>query len=56
MNITGLSSVSQAFPVQNTQTGNKAEKTSFKDMLMDAIMEVSRLEKQSDIITEDFIA
>jgi len=57
MNVQGLSSVNQGFPVQNTQTGNKAEnKTSFKDMLMDAIMNVSNLEKEADRITEDFIA
>lgn len=57
MSVSGLSSINQSFPVINTQTSNKAEeKASFKDILMDAIMDVSRLEKNSDAITEDFIA
>lgn len=56
MNVIGLYSVNQGLPVQNTTASKTEDKTSFKDMLMDALMDVSSLEKKADIITEDFIA
>ncbi len=57
MSVLGLSSISQSFPVQSSIIGKKTEeKTDFKEMLMDAIADVSKLEKESDAITEDFIA
>jgi len=58
MNIPGLSLLRQDTLVQGTRAaGMQAEEqTSFRDIMMKALKEVSGLEKQADSITEDFIA
>lgn len=57
MAISGLSPINQGFLVQTPHIGKRVEeKDGFKEMLMDAIADVSKLEKESDTITEDFIA
>lgn len=57
MNITGLQPIHQGLLVQNKplQSG-QTEVTSFKDILMNALQNVSQLEKESETITNDFIA
>ncbi|HEY8499465.1 MAG TPA: flagellar hook-basal body complex protein FliE [Clostridia bacterium] len=58
MNISGLSLLRQNTMVQRTrETGIQAEEqASFRDIMMQALRNVSELEKQADSITEDFIA
>lgn len=58
MNISGLSLLRQDTMVQRTRmAGIQAEEqNSFRDMMMQALKNVSELEKQADGITEDFIA
>ncbi|HAA24562.1 MAG TPA: flagellar hook-basal body complex protein FliE [Ruminiclostridium sp.] len=58
MNVSGLSLLRQDTLVQETRAaGMQAEEqTSFKDIMMKALKDVSGLEKQADSITEDFIA
>ena len=58
MNIPGLSLLRQDTLVQGTRAAGMqaVEQTSFRDIMMKALKEVSGLEKQADSITEDFIA
>jgi len=58
MNIPGMSMLRQDTLVQGTRSaGVKAgEQAGFRDMMMQALKDVSGLEKQADSITEDFIA
>ncbi len=57
MNISGLSTLHQNLLVQSSPvSGRVEEKSGFGDMLMEAVRNVSRLEKESDSITDDFIA
>lgn len=56
MSISGLSSINTGIQVQSTGAVRQTqEKVSFKDMLMNALSDVSSMEKESDAITEDFI-
>lgn len=57
MSMTGIQPIHQGLLVSsNSLQADKAESTSFKDILMSALQNVSHLEKESDAITNDFIA
>jgi flagellar hook-basal body complex protein FliE len=58
MNISGLSMLRQDALVQRTRSAGvqAGEQADFRDMLMQALKNVSELEKQADSITGDFIA
>ena len=58
MIVSGLSLLRQDTLVQETRAAGiqAEEQTSFKDIMMKALKDVSGLEKQADSITEDFIA
>ncbi len=57
MSITGIQPIHQGLLVSSKSLqADKAEGTSFKDILMSALQNVSQLEKESDTITNDFIA
>lgn len=59
MAIQGISSINgvlTATPVKSASAAGTAEAVNFKDLLMDALQNVSTLEKESDQMTEDFIA
>lgn len=57
MNLTGITSIHQGSLAQTRPAGkNGIQGTSFKDMLMEAFQNVSQLEKESDALTNDFIA
>lgn len=58
MNIPRLSLLRQDAQLQGTRAvGVQAEeRASFKDIMINALKNVSELEKQADTITEDFIA
>lgn len=57
MNVTGLQAIHQGL-LSRTETSQNAtgEEVSFKDILMEALRSTDRLEKESDAITNDFIA
>lgn len=57
MAIQGISSVNGNILTTPIKTTDEAASVvSFKDLLMDALYDVSALEQESDQITEDFIA
>lgn len=57
MSMTGIQPIHQGLLVSSKSLqADKAEGTSFKDILMSALQNVSQLEKESDTITNDFIA
>lgn len=57
MSITGIQPIHQGLLVSSKSLqADKAEGSSFKDILMSALQNVSQLEKESDTITNDFIA
>ncbi len=56
MNVSGLTHLYQDVLVQGTPSVKQTnESGTFRDMLMEEIQNVSRLEKESDSITNDFI-
>lgn len=57
MSMTGIQPIHQGLLVSSKSLqADKAEGSSFKDILMSALQNVSQLEKESDTITNDFIA
>ena len=58
MALEAISSISGSVPGIKPVKASDSEQrdVSFKDMLMDAIENVSQLQYESDVITEDFIA
>lgn len=57
MNITGISQVTDNISVQsNLKSTSEKGTVSFKDLLMEEIYKVSKLDKEADAITADFIA
>ena len=55
MNVTAISPIKESLLIQGTGTDNEGA-VSFKDVLMDEIYKVSELEKDSDMLTADFIS
>lgn len=55
MNVTAISPIKESLLIQGTGTDNEGS-VSFKDVLMDEIYKVSELEKDSDMLTADFIS
>jgi len=57
MAVQGINSISNAAVTAPLKTvSSNEESLSFKDIIMDALKNVNALEKESDKITEDFIA
>jgi len=57
MNVSKLSAMHQNLPVQSRFNEKQAEeKVSFQDLMMEALSNANQLEKESDSITNDFIA
>ena len=55
MNVTAISPIKESLLIQGTGTDNEGA-VSFKDVLMDEIYKVSELERDSDMLTADFIS
>jgi len=58
MALDAISSISGSLPgIKQVKTAGSGQgEVSFKDMLLDAIYSVNQLQRESDAITEDFIA
>lgn len=57
MNVTELSTLRQNLPVQSRFGEKQAEvKNTFRDLLMEAVENANQLDKESESITNDFIA